>query len=353
MLGFFLMASLIDGCRVLPEPKMAIVPNELLKCVVFLGYQMADGSYRFAGTAFFVDRPVAEDLPEYAFGYLVTAKHVIEGVRRTGLNQVWLRANVKGGGVAWGATNVNDWVYHTRSACDIAAMRVRMPPEGEHLSISAPLWRDCVVPADTEPRIGEEIFIPGLFHFQANEHRNHPILRAGTIASLPGEPISTSIGSVNAYLVEVRSLRGLSGSPVFRQVSGFRSGSLVLASPNFQLLGLVHGHFDFKAPPIESQTKGRDAKSPTVNMGIGIVIPAWEITDVIANFDEIEKPIVERIRKERPTPDNAIDPRFEFLKEARGGTFISRSRIVKTDQANSASLSISGWKVEIDPPESI
>jgi hypothetical protein len=86
-------------------------------------------------------------------------------------------------------------------------------------------------------------------------------------------------------------------------------------------------------------------------MGIGIVIPALEIAAVLANFDLIEKPIVERIRKERPVGSNAIDPRFEFLKEARGGTIVSRSKIVKTDQANSASLSISDWRVEIDPPE--
>src|SRR5260370_40810021 len=57
-----------------------LVPDEVRKCVVFLAYDSpADGEV-LAGTAFFLMLQ-EEGLP---FGYLVTAAHVIEGMKTKG-----------------------------------------------------------------------------------------------------------------------------------------------------------------------------------------------------------------------------------------------------------------------------
>ena len=75
-----------------------IVPDEIRKCVVFIGYSKADGSRVMAGTGFMVARPLHEDAPigggstHLSFAYLLTAKHVIDSVRDKGLSEVFVRS---------------------------------------------------------------------------------------------------------------------------------------------------------------------------------------------------------------------------------------------------------------------
>jgi hypothetical protein len=38
---------------------MAFFPGEILKCIVYIAYKMADGTFRFAGTAFLMQEPAA------------------------------------------------------------------------------------------------------------------------------------------------------------------------------------------------------------------------------------------------------------------------------------------------------
>lgn len=96
------------------------------------------------------------------------------------------------------------------------------------------------------------------------------------------------------YLVEARSIGGLSGSPVFwyRGATRLRSGTLVHVSgaPTFLLLGLVHGHYIDRGGT-------RDTGEPTVadrfdrrseNMGIAIVVPAKDILDTL-NHPDLEQ----------------------------------------------------------------
>ena len=95
-----------------------------------------------------------------------------------------------------------------------------------------------------------------------DQNRNIPIVRIGNLASLDEEKVQTEGGPIDAYLIEARSLGGLSGSPVFlnlgtvrqikRQVVGAESGA-----PIIFLLGLIHGHYDTQASTIDS-----DADSP-------------------------------------------------------------------------------------------
>ena len=52
---------------------------------------------------------------------------------------------------------------------------------------------------------------------------NLPIVRLGAIAAMPGEYIKTDWGCLRAYLIEARSIGGLSGSPVFIRVGTTRT----------------------------------------------------------------------------------------------------------------------------------
>ena len=61
------------------------VPDQVRKCVVFVGLKMADETFRACGTALFLEVIHAS---ENARTCLVTARHVIDGIRKTGLREV-------------------------------------------------------------------------------------------------------------------------------------------------------------------------------------------------------------------------------------------------------------------------
>src|SRR5437763_16608246 len=82
---------------------LMFISDEARKCAVFVGYKKSNGEYAFAGTAFFVSHIVTEQGSSflgdegYGFSYLVTAKHVIDGIRKKGVDTVYLRMNYIGG----------------------------------------------------------------------------------------------------------------------------------------------------------------------------------------------------------------------------------------------------------------
>lgn len=62
---------------------MAYFPDELLKCVVFVGYKDGKGNYQLAGSGFWISRPGPEDIKDiHRPAYFVTAKHVIAQIKK-------------------------------------------------------------------------------------------------------------------------------------------------------------------------------------------------------------------------------------------------------------------------------
>ncbi|MCH8063984.1 MAG: hypothetical protein IH861_15935 [Chloroflexi bacterium] len=107
----------------------------------------------------------------------------------------------------------------------------------------------------------------------------------GNIAMMPSEPVPTKLGLIDAYLIEARSIGGLSGSPAF-----VRETTRLGGIGAFHLMGLMHGHWDVpvemvndKAGDIEDQ-----AASQAVNLGIAIVVPAKKIMEVLNRTELVE-----------------------------------------------------------------
>lgn len=124
---------------------------------------------------------------------------------------------------------------------------------------------------------GDEVFLPGLFVNHYGAQRNEPIVRLGNIAAMPAEPVRTKmLGAIDAYLIEARSVGGLSGSPVFLNLGIVRHTSNAPGAElrfhtgqrTWYLLGVVHGHWQAEHEDVEV-----DAASATehVNMGIAVV----------------------------------------------------------------------------------
>jgi len=214
---------------------------------------------RFVGTAFFIGRPIPAR-PASSFNYVVTAKHVIEGIKNLGLDKVYLRINALDGNSGWLITEFAEWHLHPDPAVDVAVLRGG-PESGDHrfFPLANALTPDQF--AEHELGIGTEVFIVGLFANHVGERRNIPIIRVGNIAALPEEPVVTEVGALEAILIEARSIGGLSGSPVFGHLGNLRvsGGRLQTADkPIFHLIGLIHGHWTSRCPsPISSKRTPR------------------------------------------------------------------------------------------------
>jgi len=85
-----------------------LVPDAIRKCVCFVGLERADTQMRFVGTAFFLGRPIPGSTTS-TFTYTVTAKHLIEGIKKRGLDRVHLRVNGVDGTSGSLPTNAADW----------------------------------------------------------------------------------------------------------------------------------------------------------------------------------------------------------------------------------------------------
>jgi hypothetical protein len=273
------------------------VPNEIRKCVAFLAYK-DNGGIKLAGTVFFV----GISLPDTTISatYAITAKHVIEGIKKKTVdNRVYFRLNYKDIGAELAYMDLKDWYYHPTDASNVDVAVVPMPlaDNMDHLLLPYKDFATEEIILKEKIGIGEEVFLTGLFIHHMGAKRNIPIIRVGNISAMPEEPINTQgFSNMEAYLVEARSIGGLSGSPVFVHLGIIRNvdGQTKFAtSPEgiFYLLGLMHGHWDLSVSDIDGIAED-EVLSRSINMGIGIVVPAKKIAEVL------NQPKLEEMRKE-------------------------------------------------------
>ncbi len=253
---------------------------------------MADGSFRFAGSVFWFGK----DNPETGKAepvYAVTAKHVIDGIRRTGVDEVWFRINQTDGNSAWLRSNLNEWFFHpTDASLDVAILKTGLRPEWDHLVLPYSLCMTDERMTEHEVALGDEVFVTGLFRHHHGTRRNIPIVRVGNLACLTEEKVETNgFGLMDAFLIEARSIGGLSGSPVFLNLGVTRmiGGQVKHArgEPIFYLLGLIHGHYDVATEEVdEADLVAEDAlTTDRVNTGIAIVSPFHSIMAVIEAYE--------------------------------------------------------------------
>jgi hypothetical protein len=262
-----------------------IVSDQVRKCVAFVAIQTAEGAFRLVGSGFFLGRETEGDRAHHV--RFVTARHVIDGIRRLALTKVYLRVNRTEGEAAWMETNISNWFQHpTDTSIDVAMIPCGIPEECDHVVVPFSLCATQRILQQHEVGLGAEVFITGLFRHHHGNQRNIPIVRVGNIACLIEEKIQTKdFGEIDAYLIEARSIGGLSGSPVFVNLGTVRwvNGQLKFSKrPAYFLFGLIHGHYDVSAMAVNGAATTEDNVLTTerVNTGIAIVVPFDRIEEV-------------------------------------------------------------------------
>ena len=269
------------------------IPDEYLRCVAFIGEARQSDSTGVSGdlcaTGFFVSVPcTSPQLAEKRNAYFVTAKHVARDLEG---KEVYFLVNRKGGGVKALTMVLGNWYLHpTDASADVAIVQVGMEPDDDAIAIAIEHFGTMQRLEQLKIGIGDEVFTIGLFTAIQGSTRNIPIVRWGNIAMLPSEQIQTELGYADVYLVECRSMGGLSGSPVIATSTlAMPSGKTFVlgTAPEFTLLGLMHGHWDIDESQKNKAFFTHDRKHG-VNMGIAIVVPASKIIETIYRQDLVD-----------------------------------------------------------------
>lgn len=287
---------------------------------VFIGYEKTDGNVHWGGTGFFVEIPLTND-PSVCHRYFVTASHVADKLEG---KKSFVRINKKGGGVETFELDENQqWFRHPTSPTDVALfLCAPNPNKFDYRSITVNMFLTSDSATARQIGIGDEVVIVGLFTYHTGETRNIPLVRFGNLSMFPDERIANvkigesnglpEVAQVNAYLIEVRSTGGLSGSPVFVKESVFmkcrepnRDGLTTLqgeGDPHF--LGLLQGHWEIDPSNRNSATL-ISPDTAAINLGIAIVIPAYVIREIL----EQEELVAERKAREEKYAGNRWFPR--------------------------------------------
>ena len=261
---------------------MPRIPDQLLHSVVFF-YSSEANAYDGAlagGTGFLVQLPGNAD--QAVFRYAITNQHVVAS------GGTFLRFNRPSGGIEVLEIPLWKWVRHPDGDDIIVAS---ISPDELIDSLTGFAWANF---AATQERltelnvgVGDEVFMLGRFIAHSGIQKNQPLARFGNIAMMPDERVLDGRGMrVDAYLIEMRSLSGFSGSPVFVYIApgNYRGNGTMMPfySETIGLIGIDTGH-KLMPDTVDKPSKTEDEAGWVVkyNTGIAIVAPFWKIREVL------------------------------------------------------------------------
>lgn len=263
------------------------IDEQVRKSVAFLAIRDSDEQnrplYYPVATAFFVGVHLGGD--RWA-RYAVTAKHVLDKARPRG--SLWVRA-VRPGRKKLFEMPVEGWSEHPTS--DVALVQISIPLEEFGMRfIPTDLFATREWLAQHQVGLGDHVVSAGLFTHYIGPEVDEPVVRFGRISLIPEHPIQvpasggTPAMTFEAILVESLSWGGESGSPAWVYFSVdrdlFAGQALNPRIPNPRLLGLHHGHYNVPAP-LEAPSDDYREALVRLNAGIGIVVPAYSILELL------------------------------------------------------------------------
>ena len=204
---------------------------------------------------------------------------------------LYARLNLTDGNSCQIKINTSDWIFPDDQGVDVAVVPFQphndpSPRRYDYNVLSIDMFATDESLEDYSIGVGDELQIIGLFTHHSGKRRNNPIVRSGTIAAMPGEPIVDAYGNeFIGYLACMKSIGGLSGSPVFvvwyPLFRSFKAGDKDCA---VFLLGLVNGHWDYVNNHPDMDLSGEEIK--ILNSGIAIITPIQRVHEVTMSVDQ-------------------------------------------------------------------
>jgi hypothetical protein len=281
-----------------PRDGMMQVPNEIRQCVVFLGTPgSSDDEIILRCTAVLVAMQISPGSDTLSV-YVVTVKHHADKIEG---KKFGIRLNTKDGRAKplW-IDEDRKWYRHPTepNSVDLAVLPLgTLDSIYEFRVIPREMFLTDDIIKNAYIGAGDEIFMTGLF-MRLKGTRNTPVVRTGNVAAIPEDRVTINLSGTmvesEVYLIEARSMGGISGSPIFvreavstqvNRDSEWKKGEqITTTSPGpFYFMGLMHGHWTIR--PQEQNRNDWMASGPTedesIALGIAVVVPAKKILEIL------------------------------------------------------------------------
>lgn len=295
------------------------VPDIITASAVYLCVKDTRGTVIPAGTGFFLT--VESETISDTHSYLVTARHCVEKAKPYG--GIYVRLNNYSNTASNLIALESRWRYHEDEANDVAVLPFSAPQINrvmvfERVSLATPQ----VIESESIG-IGDDLVVVGLFTSHYGRAVNRPIVRSGVIAAMPDEPIQDGNSGLyfDAFLAEVRSIGGLSGSPVWVVLNPSPRIKEQSRAPRWQffLLGLIRGHWKKEGDWLSDFA---ETEADSLNTGIAMVTPIQKALDIIDSEELMKARKLrdqEKARKSGQVLDSATEDseydRFEDLSK--------------------------------------
>ena len=274
--------------RVIWEEVVPRIEDGLADAVVYLYPSEADAiaGIPSGGTGFLVATPSRQDRI-----YVITNANVVADAQ-------FIRVNSCDNSQPF-AIFKGDWKCHEKGD-DVAACRLSLNPIAhDYQTINAATFLTEQLKTDLDIGLGEDLFMVGRFINHEGKERNFPTARFGTIASMPNEPIPIDGYLQDAFLAEIRTIAGYSGSPVFVHIPKERlEREGVQASPRDRDLFRRYGYIEKllgiefwrTLDTVSQEYVGTGTFDVHINTGLSAVIPAWKIEELLIQMERDDTP---------------------------------------------------------------
>jgi len=273
---------------------MPVIADDFLDSVIYLyrsEFEAKEGE-NAGGSGFLVSVPSQNPNlgPNGGYLFAVTNRHVIDE------GATVARLNTADGGFdvfpfpksRWVPSATDDLAVCPMPLIDGAQFRFKAVPT-KHFLRKEHIADWGIGPGDTAFMVGRFINHEGI-------QRNQPTVRFGSIAQMPWEPIRYELGGKThdqeSFLVEVRSIGGYSGSPVFLFVDPLYhrdEKKSISRDRNTWLLGIDWGHIrDWVTLHSQDRKPMTNAAQVPLNTGVAGVIPAWKLLELL-EIDSLKK----------------------------------------------------------------
>jgi hypothetical protein len=294
--------------------------DEMLNCVFYLyrSRAAAETGEEAGGTGFWAAH-ISHKVTNLSIIYAVSNKHV---VATSGCSVI--RVNTLDGGIDTFEAEPHEWYFTDQDDLAIAPIRVDF---NKHIVKTIPL--EMFVTPDImkyhDLGLGDEVFMIGRFIKHDGKLTNIPSVRFGALSIPVADMPHQMFGVQESFGVEMRSMCGYSGSPVFIYPSSWNmnSGIVKTVSPNpLFLLGVDGGYIvdalelKEKIVPIAVQGSSQARTVPYVpaNTGMNGIVPAWRLLKMIQKspwtplFEQEEDAIAKRESEAGPSVSLDVAP---------------------------------------------
>jgi hypothetical protein len=253
--------------------------------------------------------------------YAVSNHHVVQ---RDGFSV--LRVNTNDGKIETIETEPHEWITFAPPVHDVAIYSMFGNLIPSNASISWILYSDFLTP-DLGEKFnigpGDDVFMVGRFVNHEGKARNFPSVRFGNLSMMPGdEPIyvDSKTHPQESFAIEMRSMCGYSGSPVFVHQTGMRRSTngdiqLIAGYPDL-LLGVHWGHIVdpwavkkriVKRAETAALRPGEvEVDEVAANTGMNGVVPVWRLAQLmnspqlVAKRQSDEAEMIEKLKRDQP-----------------------------------------------------